>query len=432
MNAGERLAAEIRQLRKSSQYSQDDLARSLGYSRQYVARAEQHVKGLPSEPLVAALDDVLNAGGALVALREEARAERKARRSRRGGRPRPAPAGAGPDVLDSALDVTARMQWLSAPNVSRTVLDQLDDAVADVIDQFEVIGPRSLVPQLVGQRRWVEDLLHGHQHPRQRDRLYAVAAQLSNLLGCAALDLGAQATARAYCREAYQLAEITERSDLLAWVRGTQSLNEYYAGRYPVALDFARDGQRHAHNSPQSIRLAVNGEARALGKLGDAAGVDEAVGRALDLLDRFPPVADQDGRSLSPGPYTRAQVAGNAATAYLSAGLPARARPHAEYADAAFGRIGLAGPLALTRLDLAVTLLHQPGQPDPEHAAEVALRAVNGAAGQFVSVWQRTGEFLAAASPWATLGSVRDVDRARREIATALVPHPAQRSPALS
>ena len=333
MNVGERLAAEIRRLRKASGYSQDDLARSLGYSRQYVARAEQHTKGLPSEPLVAVLDDVLNAGGALVALRQDAATERKARRSRgRGSRTRPAPAATGPGVLDSPLEVTARMQWLSTPNVSHTVLEQLDDAVADAIDQFEASGPAPLIPQLVGQRRWVEELLHGHQHPRQRNRLYVVAAKLSNLLGCAALDLGVRATARAYCREAYQLAELADRPDLLAWVRGTQSLIEYYAGRYKAALNLPRDGQRLATDSPQAVRLAVNGVARALGKLNDDARVDDAVRHALDLLDQHAPGADSDGRSLSLCPYTKAQVAGNAATAYLSAGRPDRARPHAEQA----------------------------------------------------------------------------------------------------
>jgi hypothetical protein len=44
-------------------------------------------------------------------------------------------------------------------------------------------------------------------------------------------------------------------------VRGTESLSAYYQKRYKDALDLARDGQRHAHGGPQTIRLAVNGEA---------------------------------------------------------------------------------------------------------------------------------------------------------------------------
>src|SRR5207245_1673735 len=83
--------------------------------------------------------------------------------------------------------------------------------------------------------------------------------------------------ARAYCAEAFALAAAAEDSDLQAWVRGTESLSAYYQRRYTDALELARDGQRHAQSGPQTIRLAVNGEARALGRLGDRRGVATAL-----------------------------------------------------------------------------------------------------------------------------------------------------------
>ena len=100
------------------------------------------------------------------------------------------------------------------------------------------------------------------------------------MLGYMAVGQARFTLARAYCAEAFALAAAAEESDLQAWVRGTESLCAYYQKRYRDALELALDGQRHAHGGPQAIRLAVNGEARALGRLGDRRGVDEAVERA--------------------------------------------------------------------------------------------------------------------------------------------------------
>ena len=60
-----------------------------------------------------------------------------------------------------------------------------------------------------------------------------------------------------------------------------QSFCEYYAGRYDDALSLAADGLGCARGGPQSVRLAINGMARALGKLGDTEGVYRAVGEAV-------------------------------------------------------------------------------------------------------------------------------------------------------
>lgn len=74
----QRLAGEIRRLRKAAGLSQPELAALIGYTRQYVSLAERPNRCLPSAELVRAIDDALRAGGALVALRQRADAERKA------------------------------------------------------------------------------------------------------------------------------------------------------------------------------------------------------------------------------------------------------------------------------------------------------------------------------------------------------------------
>ena len=67
----------------------------------------------------------------------------------------------------------------------------------------------------------------------------------------------------------------------------------------------------------QSVRLAVNGVARAIGKLGDIEGVHRAVDDAYGLMARndVPPGLPS---SISYQCYSAAQTASNAATAYVT------------------------------------------------------------------------------------------------------------------
>ncbi|MGX7829784.1 helix-turn-helix transcriptional regulator [Actinokineospora sp. 24-640] len=74
------LAAEIRRLRTCAGLSQKQLAVEVGYTRQYVSLAERVGGNLPSLELIRALDARLDAGGQLLALRAQARADRRALR----------------------------------------------------------------------------------------------------------------------------------------------------------------------------------------------------------------------------------------------------------------------------------------------------------------------------------------------------------------
>lgn len=72
-----RLIHEIRRLRKQAGLSQPQLARMIGYTRQYVSLAERVDHNLPSADLVKAIDNALNAGGALIELREKSTVEQR-------------------------------------------------------------------------------------------------------------------------------------------------------------------------------------------------------------------------------------------------------------------------------------------------------------------------------------------------------------------
>lgn len=161
--------------------------------------------------------------------------------------------------------------------------------------------------------------------------------------------------------------------DLAAWVRSVQSFIAYYSGRYDEALEFAHDGRRRARNGSQSIRLAVGGEARALGKLGDRYGVDRAVDYAIAQRDRLGE-SDPVGLFLSFEALGSARVFGNAATAYLSLADHQRVEELGRLAAATFAERDAKASQTLTLLDIAVAHTSPGGDLDAAwQAIETAM-----------------------------------------------------------
>lgn len=354
---------------------------------------------LPTPAVAEALDKALDAGGTLVTLALSTREQ-----TRLGRYPLSAEVS-----LRSGLygDDAVSIGGLPASNVTEMTLTYLEVATSAAISDSERMAPRELYPQVIALHHQVQYLLHGTQHPPQRARLYAVGVYLSGLLGTLALDTGRWRPARVYAQTAYDLAVFADEPDLQSWARATQSLIAYYTGDYVRALDLARDGQRLARRGIHSVRLTVNGEARALARLHDRAGVDEAVQRTFELLETFPQ-ADGVSASLTTGVYCPARAAANAATAYLLLAEPTRVDDHVQRAITAFDEKGLRGPQALSRLDLATALLMPGG--DLERACAVARQAMTVTGSDaFASVTLRAHEFLALAQPWHRQPAVREI-----------------------
>ncbi|TDC66077.1 hypothetical protein E1258_03665 [Micromonospora sp. KC207] len=208
------------------------------------------------------------------------------------------------------------------------------------------------------------------------------------------VNLGRFDSARAYALECFQLAEQADDRDLQAWVRGTQSLAEFYAGNYRDALVFAQDGRRFAGAGRQAVRLAVNGEARAHGRLGDRRAVDKTVGDAYDLLADFSP---EPGMTpcISFGVYSEARTASNAATAYLGLGNAGSVLQFAGRALDIVGSSPSRWSQALVRLDMASALLDTPTE-DLDQALALVRAAMAASEGNRIeSIEQRLRSFTA-------------------------------------
>ncbi|MFF0493940.1 hypothetical protein ACFYTQ_33385 [Nocardia sp. NPDC004068] len=233
-------------------------------------------------------------------------------------------------ISTDLVDVLSRVHRLSR-SVNPDVIQQLRSSTRTSIARYETIDPSGLVPGLKKQRRWLDDLLGECSHPVQRRQLSETASETSGLLGYIAVGSGHFSLARAYCLESFELADHAQDANLMAWARCMQSFCEYYAGQYKKALHYAEDGLAHAGAGPQSVRLSINGVARAAGKLGDTERVHRAVDQAYDLMSQHD-VPEGVPSSITLGSYSPAQVAGNAATSYLSLAMPKRVEEYVKLA----------------------------------------------------------------------------------------------------
>jgi transcriptional regulator with XRE-family HTH domain len=319
---------------------------------------------------------------------------------------------------EGAAAVLARVEKLRNGVVDPEIIDCAQRNVQHVVAEYEQLDHSVLEPAMLKQRAEIDTVLERCTQPKQRQQLLEVAGMTSGLLGYIAVGRSDFPLARAYCGEAFQLGEFTQRMDLQAWSRGLQSFCEYYSGRYDDALQLATDGLNYAQSGPQSVRLTINGAARALGKLGDTHGVHRAVGQAYDLLSRHD-VPDGVPSSITFDCYSAAQTASNAATAYLSLGIPGKVQHYVGLALPEISKSDSPWSRSLVMIDLASSLIH-PKEADLDRAAALMLDALNISSGRpIASVQLRTSEFLRrATSQWGNVPQLRTVRDAASSLTT--------------
>ncbi|MEV3853710.1 hypothetical protein AB0J38_05205 [Streptomyces sp. NPDC050095] len=313
-----------------------------------------------------------------------------------GVRPAPGPARA---LDEDPLQIVTRAQRLTTGNADDTTLALIHSSLDEITTHYEHDGPHALRRQARQVRHLAHTLLDGHQPPRARRELFRLAARASGLLGYMAVNLGDFVLAEAYATEALHLSnEIGDLSTAL-WASGTLSFAFYYAGNYDKADASAAAGIARAPHDAQSIRLLVNGRARALAKSGDRRGAEQAINQALDLSARHDVPTDLTP-CISFEPYGQARTLANAVTARVSLRDAAKALDDArgidnlvEHSDSPWSR-------ALVRLDTSTALLRQ-RTPDLDHAMMLGREALRlGGATPIRSVWQRADELNELAGTW--------------------------------
>lgn len=117
--------------------------------------------------------------------------------------------------------------------------------------------------------------------------LLTASGWLALLVGCVEYDLGMRAGAEATRAMARQLGEEAGHPEIMAWSHEMAAWFALTQSRYRGVLTAARTGQTAGPNGSAAVQLAGQ-EAKALARLGDVAGVREALGRGRALLGAMP------------------------------------------------------------------------------------------------------------------------------------------------
>lgn len=414
---------ELRNWRTTRKLSTTALGALVHVSKTTIERIEKAERPC-DRALAAALDDALEAGGALRRLwrRVEEHADATstdADRQRTTGPPSlgasrsnpltPARSRAAVLGFDDPLDVIARADALTRSDSNPALLAMATSSVESLVSRYEEMGPHRLSGETRLLRRTLHTALDGHQPPRIRTELFALTARVSGLLGYMAVNAGTPyPLADAYCTEAQALAREAGDTDLQMWALGTRSLGLYYAGRYAEAAQAATSGIDLAPKSPQAIRLLVNGLARAAARQQDSSVTARAIGQAMDLADNQPSLPGGLTPCISFAPYSRARMLANAITAHVSLGDVHPALMRASEIDDLIEHSQSDWSRALVRLDVATVLLRQQS-PDIEQAMALGRSALHAGSGAPIrSVWQRANELNDLAARWPRVPAVRE------------------------
>ncbi|WP_433574882.1 helix-turn-helix domain-containing protein [Nocardia brasiliensis] len=313
------------------------------------------------------------------------------------------------DPFENPTEIAGRVQSVTEMDADSDAVAVFSLGVDDVVDRYELEGPRRLAPGVIESRRQVEALLQHRRNPAQLRQLYDIAGRLSGVLGYMAVNRGRFAHAKMYCREAFAIGQLLGDPELQAWVRGTESFCAYYQGDYAAAVRLAYQGLDLAGQGPQAIRLYSNGLARALGKVGDTAGVEAAIEAATAVAQRL-----GTSPSLTPAldftPYGEARLMANAATAFLSAGDYGRALHFGQQVQDRVDESDSVWSRSLVRLDMAAALLGDEDR-DVEYAVQLGIEALTASQDRPIrSVWQRANDLAVLLRTIPTAAATRYLD----------------------
>ncbi len=267
----DRFGPELRRLRTERRLSLGKLAELVPCNRGYVGQLE-HGDRRPSATLARKLDDVLQAGGVLVAL-----ATSDAQAS--------TPTGPQPDDEFDAFELARRA---TASDVSNTTLDGLDQAVDRIAIAYQGTTPVALLLDVRRHLHYVGQLIDKRATLEQRRRLLVVGGWLSLLAATVHIDLHQRAPAGARLAAASSLAEHTDNHDMAAWCLETRAWDALTEGQFKLAADLSQAAQRIAPQDGSAFIQATAQEGRAWARLGEQRAARHALNRVESLASALP------------------------------------------------------------------------------------------------------------------------------------------------
>jgi len=240
------------------------------------------------------------------------------------------------DVASSFL-LSAHHEDINA-KVSVLAADYLESPLAEIVPRIRAVLDEARIL-----------LSHGVTAADRADLLLASARSLG-LLANAAMDTGAYRAAHQHADAAAFLASAVGHGPTVAWLRGLQASNAYWAGDEELSARLADAAQSLTHDGAVGLYIAGL-RARAAGRLGDLSRMNEALETARRM-------AELPSSELMSGVFgfTEAKQHLYAASGFLGPGGDARrGLAHAQRAVALYAadRARGFGDLAGARIDLA-------------------------------------------------------------------------------
>ncbi|MGH3158804.1 MAG: helix-turn-helix domain-containing protein [Streptosporangiaceae bacterium] len=353
-------------------------------------------KQCPSREIARRLDDVLEAGGELVALASSPAL-------------RPILAGPG-DIADDEIAALELARQAAASDVGAATVERLERVTDELAVAYPGTPPGDLLERVRAYLAYTGRLVGARSTLTEHRRLLVTGGWLSLLAATCLIDLHRDRDALAHLRTAAQFAQETGHSEIAAWCLETRAWQVLTAGDYQKAAQLAQGAQHTAPRGSSAYIQAIAQEGRAWARLKAGTRTRNALARVEKLVSPLP-MPDQ------PEHHYRYDPAKS--QAYVATTLSWLGDPAAEdYARQVLARLESAqdGPprprrAASARLDLSLALVVT-GRHD--EAAGTALDAIT--SGRLVpSNYWRAREVIEAVSARG-VPEARELGEAYREI----------------
>lgn len=203
--------------------------------------------------------------------------------------PRVFPGATTSESLEQRVDAARRSvdRTLAAGTVNATQLDLLEEQVLWAREEYLFTPPAPMLKVLLDHLTEVEHLAMHRQPASVQVRLSELTAMLATLVADALMKLGELTRSRSWFATARNAADDSGNVELRARVRAQAAMLPFYYGPLESAVSLSREARILSRGRPgATAAFASAAEARALAKLGDAAGAEAALRRAMAAFEQ--------------------------------------------------------------------------------------------------------------------------------------------------
>ncbi|OKK25202.1 NsdA [Streptomyces sp. CB02488] len=188
-------------------------------------------------------------------------------------------------------DVDSILALAAERDLSASTLDALHSSIADYWRRDDEHGGETLRPAVVGQLRYVVDLLKEQRPDPLRAGLHSIAAELARLTGWTYFDARQYNQARAYFAESLGLAKAVDDRQFMANVLACMSLQATYQDKPGDALALVAAAQDQARAAvgatPRVLAMLAMREAFAHATLGNHGATHASISEAHTQFGRI-------------------------------------------------------------------------------------------------------------------------------------------------